>query len=241
MPTLRHTAPIKGNAKGTYSVIIVAAGVGNRVRSIGSRSLIQLTSTETVLDKQINNINEAFPNNEIILVTGFDADRVLKAAPSNIITIENERYEETNVVRSIAIGLYAARNERVVILHGDLVFSTETLKHAGFNNKSALIVHPNDNKQQDKLGCIIDNGVVEHMLYGLPHKWAEIMYLTGRELKLFSSLAKRRDKEKLLDFEIINSVIEKGGEFLAISPPRMSVLDIDSSKDITQAKALCKI
>ncbi len=237
---VRNVVPIKGNAKAAYSVIIVAAGAGNRVRSLGSRSLIQITPTQTVLDKQIANINEAFPNNEIILITGFDSERVMKAAPANIIKIENERYEETNIVRSVAIGLHAARNSRVVIIHGDLVFSYETLKYAGFSDKSALIVSGSSEKRPDKIGCIIDNGIVEHMLYDLPNQWAEIIYLTGKELNLFSSIAKRKDKEKLLDFEVINSVIEKGGEFLPVSPNKMSIIDIDSSKDILEAKAICK-
>ena len=237
---VRNISPIKGNAKAAYSVIIVAAGAGNRVRSLGSRSLIQITPKQTVLDKQIANINDALPNNEIILVTGFDSERVMKAAPANIIKIENERYEETNIVRSIAIGLHAARHPNVVIIHGDLVFSGETLKYAGFSNKSALIVSNSQEKRQDKIGCIVDNGVVEHMLYDLPYQWAEIIYLTGKELHLFSNLAKRKDKERLLDFEIVNSVIEKGGEFIPLSPNKMSVIDIDSSKDIIEAKAICK-
>lgn len=237
---VRNVVPIKGNAKGAYSVIIVAAGAGNRVRSLGSRSLIQITPTQTVLDKQIAQIKESLPNNEIILITGFDSERVMKAAPANIIKIENERFEETNVVRSIAIGLHAARHPNVVIIHGDLVFSTETLKYAGFSNRSGLIVSNSQEKRQDKIGCIIDNGSVEHMLYDLPNQWAEIIYLTGKELNLFSSIAKRRDKERLLDFEVINSVIEKGGTFIPISPHKMAAIDIDSSKDIIEAKALCK-
>lgn len=237
---VRNVVPIKSNAKGAYSVIIVAAGAGNRVRSLGSRSLIQITPKQTVLDRQISHINDALPNNEIILITGFDSERVMKAAPSNIIKIENERYEETNIVRSIAIGLHAARHPNVVIIHGDLVFSHETLKYAGFGNRSALIVSNSQEKRQDKIGCIIDGGNIEHMLYDLPNQWAEIMYLTGKELNLFSSIAKRKDKEKLLDFEVINSVIEKGGTFIPITPHKMVTIDIDSSKDIIEAKAICK-
>ena len=54
-------------------IIIPSAGIGRRMKSYGCKSLLNINH-EKLIDIQIKNIRQAFPENEIILITGFDRD-----------------------------------------------------------------------------------------------------------------------------------------------------------------------
>jgi hypothetical protein len=72
------------------------------------------------------------------------------------------------------------------------------------------------------------------MSYGLPIKWAQIAFFTGKELKILNNIFQRfedKDKKKL-SFEIINDVISNGGVFHCYEPHKMRIKEIDTIKDI---------
>lgn len=235
---VRNIQQIKSNKKTTkFSVIIPAASEGNRMRSFGSRSLLDINN-QTLLEYQNNIIKDQYPNSDVIVITGFDSDRVMNKAPKGIIKIENERYKETNVLRSIGIGLRAAVHDHVLIVYGDLVFNNETfnfpIDHSCIlYDKSSLMGH-------SQVGCTINNNELENMFYNIGQPWAQIIYLTGKELKLFRTIAFDKNKEKCFGFEACNEVVTKGGSFLCHSPKGMKIADIDSSKDLERiAKVTC--
>ena len=121
----RHVTYIHSPNTYKYSIIIPAAGQGLRMKSYGAKPLIKLTPDLTIIQNQLNIITDKFRSYEVILVTGFESQRVMRETPQDIIKIENERYDETNVCRSIGIGLRAATTNRVLIIYGDLVFRSE--------------------------------------------------------------------------------------------------------------------
>ena len=125
----RNTTNITGRKNEKHSIIIPAAGMGYRMRSYGPKPLIRINQEKTIVQNQIEIIKNNFVNPEIILVCGFEADKVMKNTPTDIIKIENESYEKTNVLRSIGMGLRAATSERVLIVYGDLVFNDEAIKN----------------------------------------------------------------------------------------------------------------
>ena len=81
-------------------VIIPSAGIGKRMKSYGCKSLLNIKNNK-LIDIQINTINNVIPNKEIILITGFDSDRLIANSPNDIIKIENENYYQNNVSKSI--------------------------------------------------------------------------------------------------------------------------------------------
>lgn len=218
------------------SIILLAAGPGNRMKSLGVRSLIRLPNGDSIIEHQLKTINSVFNNNEIILVTGYDADKVMNKTPSNIIKVENERFETTNVARSISIGLRACTTDFVFVIYGDLLFNEETLKIPLDN--SSLLIDSHGLMKDSQIGCNVDNNQVELLLYGLEDKWAQITYLTGKELKLYKNIAWNRNNEKKFGFELINEVIDSGGKFIAIKNILSKIFDIDSGKDLEKVKYL---
>ena len=82
------------------NVIIPPAGVGRRMKSYGCKSLLTINN-EKLIDIQLKHITNVFEKHEVILITGFDSDRLINHSPSNLIKIENEKYYENNVVINI--------------------------------------------------------------------------------------------------------------------------------------------
>lgn len=216
------------------SILLLAAGMGSRMKSLGVRSLIKLVNGSSVIEHQLKSINSMFNNNEIILVTGYESDKLMNKTPQNIIKIENEKYDLTNVSRSIGIGLRACTTDLVFIIYGDLLFNEKALQIP--LDKSSLLIDTHGLMAESQIGCNIDNNEVEMLLYGLDNKWAQITYLTGKELKLIKGLAWNRNNDKKFGFELLNEVIDAGGNFKAIKNKDAKIFDIDSGKDLDKVK-----
>ena len=76
------------------------------------------------------------------------------------------------------------------------------------------------------------------MMYDLELKWNQIVYLQGKELKLFKEACTKRRNKKLFLFEIINKVIDKGGKIKCIINDKIKVIDVDNSKDLLKIKEI---
>jgi choline kinase len=236
---VRNIASIRRNRKiPPYEIIIPAAGVGKRMTYCGAKPLIPLTDKLTVLQHQVNVIRDTLSYNpQIILVTGFQSKKVMDNSPENFILIENERFDTTNVARSIGMGLRASTTDHVIIIYGDLVFNKFALKFP-IGQESLVVIDTNFKPSEEYVGCTINNGYVEHMFFGLPKKWAQVMMLTGRELELAKQICWSVKGHSLFGFEVINAIIKKGGKIRAVQPYKIQSIDIDSVKDIVLARQI---
>lgn len=235
----KHIKPIYVNINDILvHIIIPSAGIGRRMKSYGCKSLLYVKN-EKLIDIQIKSIKENIPNNDIILITGFDSERLINNSPKDIIKIENEKYYENNVVKSINIGLRATKNNNhILILFGDILLNNKALEAIDFS-RSCIII--SNHMHEGEVGCNInDNGYLEYMMFDLPNKWGHIIYLTNKELMLFKKIASNKISEKKFCFEIINDIINQGGKFKCIQHKDIKVMDIDTSKDLQIAQGFIK-
>lgn len=235
---IRNVVPLKGASIEPLTIIIPTAGEGSRMKAYGTKSLIKIKDNLTILEYQVQLVRRQFGVNvTIIVVSGFESDKIVAHSPEKIIHIENERYVDTSVVHSIGLGLKATITNRVLIIYGDLVFNHFTLTQP-LENKSLLFIDTSNTMTENEAGCIITDDRIENLMYDLPNKWAQITYVTGKELKLLTQYACNPLYEKWLGFELMNLLISKGGRFFKASPPNIATNDIDCSKDITIAQGI---
>lgn len=228
---VKHVSCIKTPHKDEkYSVIILAAGEGNRMTTFGARSLAPI-GFSTLLDTQVRTIHSVFPNVEIILVTGFESDRVMNNSPKGIIMVENPSYAETNIARSIGLGLRATTTEKVLLVHGDLYFNKQAI-NLPFDKESCIVENTSAYIKPEEIGFTMGKTYVEQMFYELHNKWAQIAYFTGTELERLRSITWKKENNHLFSFEVINNIIDKHGRIRVYSPENsMIAYDIDSTKD----------
>lgn len=224
------------NENDKVSVVIPAAGMGRRMKSYGPKSLIKVGNS-TIIKNQIGLIQSYIPGAEIILVCGFKSEKLMNETPDHIIKIENEHYEETNVVKSIGMGLRAATRSTTLLIYGDLVFNSAALKALTLS-ESSLITNV-EMMGEREVGCIINEyDILENIMYDLPNKWGQIAFFCKKELKLLQEMCWDKKNHKKFGFEIINSIIDKGGKFKCIKNKNIKIVDIDSSKDIPTAASI---
>ena len=233
----RFTTPVKKHVTGTteknnsISVVIPVAGTGHRMKSYGPKCLLPISVRETIIQKAIKNVKLVYPNSEITIVVGFEADKVIRTLPSDIRVIENQFYQETNVVESLRLALNSITNKSVLIVYGDLIFNTQAI--AGLTvGESCAVVDSKNNFKNEEVGVTVADNVVTNFAYGLDIKWGQIVYLTDEALSLFKTLCSNRKRNKMYPFELFNIVINEGFKIGAIEPDGIKIQEVDSLKDI---------
>lgn len=222
---IRGQSPLKYQ---TYDIIIPAAGCSSRMKVAGAKPLIYIKD-KRIIDRQIETINQVFNKKNIIVVCGLESDKVMNYLGNRTINVENEHYEETNVSRSIALGLRACQSDSVVIIYGDLFFTKNAINHA-YRNQSFIVTV--NTMSENEVGCIQNHSILENIYYELPNKWGQIAYYTGKELSLLKKIVFNRENNKMYGYEIINKIIDLGGIFRVIEPPNTYIQDIDTAKDL---------
>lgn len=216
------------------SIVIPAAGLGRRMKSYGPKALIEVTPGQTILSRQLRILRDKFPGADIVVVVGFEGERVVRSLPPGVRVVENELFETTNVARSLLMGVRSCSCRRALLVYGDLVFSGETLDGLP-DDESFVVVDAGGRMREFEVGVNVVDGAATHFSYGLDTKWAQIAMLTGRELHLFRRLAAAREKRKFFGYELLNEVLEHSGDLAAVEPPGMRIVEVDTSKDIGDA------
>tara|TARA_Y100000592_G_C5481991_1_gene326193 strand:+ start:5862 stop:6566 length:705 start_codon:yes stop_codon:yes gene_type:complete len=213
------------------SVIIPAAGAGHRMKSYGPKALMPVNKSTTLIEKQINNIWKVYPECEIFVCVGFEADKIrekLSGVPVRFIC--NPLYEQTNVLYSIALAIQAIITKEVLLVYGDLVFNPKTIEN--IRGKSKIIYEKKGMFCRSEVGVAIHEDKAKNFSFGLEIKWAQIAYFVGKELELFKEISMRKDTSQWLGYEALNYVLDNGGSFESVSPKYMKIHEIDRVKDL---------
>jgi len=222
------------------SVIIPCAGLGRRMKCFGSKSLLDLGNGQNIINRQINIVRKMLPFVDIIVITGPESAKVEAALPKSVRVIENCEYATTNVARSIAIGLKASVTEKVLIVYGDLVFSSNIFQYLN-RNTSCILIDDNNYMKDGEVGIILDeHGNLSRMAYGLPNKWMQILWITGKEIDILKSVAYNRDYDKHFGFELLNLAVDNGAKLKGIFPQGCKIIDVDTSGDIAIAQRIAQ-
>ena len=229
----RSTTSIKKNIteKG-LSVVILSAGAGSRIRSNEPRSLIKVKD-DYLINHQIKAVKSIFKNVEVIGVFGTHLEKIIKKLDNKIRVVENQLHNTTNNSESMRLGLNNCLYDNVLFIHGDIFFKSCLLENADFN-KSFLVVDANEDMEEKEVGVTINKKDVSILSYGLPKKWCQICFVTGKELRILKSIFLKFQAvdKKMLSFEILNKVIENGGSFRHHEKKDSHTIEIDCIKDL---------
>lgn len=213
------------------SFIIPCAGVGKRMKSYGLKSLISI-GTESIIARQIRLIKSYFANPQIVVVCGFEASKLMNSLDQDICLVENTDYDNSNITKSISIGLRAATFYNTFIIHGDLVFSQDIFENLKFNNSFTFT---SDKMNEREVGCNI-NSNLEYIMYDLPNKWGQITYFNKKDTKILQRLCFDPGNHHKFFFEIVNIMIDKGSKIKIAK--NCNITDIDKHSDLEVTKQI---
>ena len=220
------------NNQQDIAVAILSAGIGARIKSYEPRSMIRIGG-KPLIEHQISTIEQCFESPEIIAVIGCGADKITKRIRGSVRIVENQIYTETNTSESMRLAFNNSTKNNFLFIHGDLYFNQETLSNLDYS-KSFILVDDKNQFSEKEVGVTSNKDIATILSYGLPVKWAQIAYVTGREVDILKKIFHKFDEisKKNLSFEIINKMISMGASFHCYQPQKMSILEIDCIKDL---------
>lgn len=231
----RHVAPSRKTISSLpdLTFVILAASEGRRLRSYGVRSLVRIDG-KALIDWQIEAIRQKFAG-DIIVVAGFESERLIRHLPTDIRVVENENYADTNVGKSIYMGLNAAKSNNIFFIHGDVLFDSHLF--ANFNTvKSSIAVDYHNRIDQEKFGVATHYSSVTNLAFGIQPFFGQVVFVSGNELDILRKiLSSPLSRGSLTTAELLAKTIDKGGEFSKVEiPDHAKLLELNTSKIIDE-------
>lgn len=208
----RKIKSIGGGKDSDLSVIIIGSKANHKMKSYGPPSLIKDKNNQSILEVQLQSLQSEFSKVEIILVGGFDFDKLLKFKSEKLRLVENQQYHLSNDIEDLRLGINNSIYENILVLYSDIYISNGVL--SDITKKSTLVIDKNNRLTENDAGVtIVDNHpTILSIGIGNP-KWTKIAYFTEKENKLLRQFIANRDNGKLFLWEAINFILDKRGEF----------------------------
>jgi choline kinase len=233
---MRNIKPAKiKSVPPTLSVVIIAAGCGTKTRSFGPKSLLDYHH-KTVIEHQINTIYNVYPDADIIIVVGFEYQKLYKKLSTkypNLKYVYIEDYENRGQGFSIINGCLAATSSNILIIYGDIIFNKFTINKLP-KDKSYVLCDTKNKINKDKVGVHANDGIVAILQHGIKTKWAQIVILSTNEINMVKGLLCNKDSYRWMGYEILNYIIRNGGELRSIEFPRQDLFEINGLQDTLQ-------
>lgn len=210
MTNNRFIHTIKNDCCNKTTFIILCARKSNK-RGYKNIPLTIIEDNKTLLDKQIETINLVYNNSEIIVISGFEHDKVVKHLDrkkhKNVRIIENHDYKSSNIVDGWRLGLNAALEDDTYIIHGDRIFDVSYIQCK--YKDTHTFVHDYNKKNYD-FGLIFNEDTFINMSYGLPDVWSEIFFISKKDFNLFRDTINQSRNKRIYSIDgLINVVARK--------------------------------
>jgi hypothetical protein len=195
------------------SIILLCDFPGYRMKSYGLTCLIDINKYYKLIDYQLALINKYFTNCEIIICSGFDADKLQKYITQrytnkNLRLVENQVFEKTGPCESIRLALNNIANDKVIVLDSNLIFE-EKLFDEFISNTSYIFLSEKSGKELEIGVNLNESGNVEYFSYGGHRQWSEIVYLHDKDIiEAFRRIVNNKDYRNKFIFEALNELVK---------------------------------
>lgn len=189
--------------------IILGDKFQKRMKSKGCVGLIKVNG-KNILQHQHHTIKSYFPEAKIIYVCGFESKKILSFVSKNpilkndLIMLNNKDYDKYNNAQSLSVASVFL-NEDTTILFGDNILHKKVF--AGFEPSRGSQIFIN-NKQKNKIGCIIRDNSIRNIAYDLDNCLSEIYFLSSFHSQTTNKLLMNSINHNCFVFEIINKLID---------------------------------
>lgn len=182
-------------------------------KSKGCPALIH-HNKQTIIEHQINSIKKILPDSTINYVSGFENEKLKIFIEKNnladsINIIRNKNYETSNEAYSLSLALNSInKNSSLLVLSGYYIPLSTSFNSVNFSRSMLFI----DNKKT-RLGCIINNDVIENIFFDLENYISEIYFIRNKDIKNIKHLLSSNKYNNAFLFELINNIIDTGSIF----------------------------
>jgi choline kinase len=211
--------------------IILGDKFQKRMKSKGCVGLIKVNN-KSIIQNQYKIINQVFPEVNVVYVYGFEHKRFQSflsnktSGLDNLTSIYNHSFEKYNNAYSLSL-VEDFLNDDCMIFFGDLILSRKTFDKFMPQNGSQIFINQ---KNKNRLGCVINNSKIENIAYDLDNYLSEIYFLTKNHSIMIKDLLKNKINHNCFIFEIINKLIDMDQTISPLFSENISSLTLLSNR-----------
>lgn len=218
------------------NILILASEITRGMKSIGPKCLLKLNTHLSILDYQIQQAKTTFKNPNIIVLTGFESERVRKHLENyhpDASVVCDTSYASSNQTSAVLTALHSLENLTNLLVIGSGILFKHYPKIK--SNDQCILFYLDKTKDNFNIGSF-NKSNTQYLFYGLPNSWSECVFLNHNAIKFISKL----DKEifgQLYLFETINKLLEiENIIFGSQVIDKKNIFKVASHKDIIKAK-----
>jgi hypothetical protein len=188
------------------NVVLLVPEITKGMKSVGSKALLHINKSLTVIDYQILYIKKYYKNTPIKIITGFDNDRLVKHTKkySNIDICHTPNYNDYNQTEFVVRYIKKCKpNNFLLINNGVLLKEKLNIE----TDKSSVFILP---KKRDgfSIGSQFCSDI-KYLFYDLEYQWSECVFFSTSTIVAIDEISKTKKLHNLFLFELINILIEK--------------------------------
>lgn len=220
-------------------VLLLVPEITKGMKSIGSKALLQLNKHQTIIDYQIQYIKKFYRGSRIVVLTGFEHDKIKNQIKSysNTELVFNANYEQTNQGASILHYLKAYSPNNCLIINNGVLLKEKL--HIQSNSDSTIFVLKS-NKSGFNIGIndldTKEDGYVSYMFYSLPTQWSECVFLNNEAIETIVDMSSKFKIGNLFLFELLNKLLEKNIGIKATAINKKNIFKINIAEDAIRTK-----
>lgn len=233
--------------KNPISIVVLSTLPDSGIKSLGSKSLLTFKN-QYLIEYQIHTIQSALKNidHEIIIMCGFDCNRVYKTLSPlmkklNIRLFKENNDPNLNFGGSFLRSLEYIRYNQVLSINYGVLFRKNVIQNLINNNLNNVIGiaknHPlNDNI---KIGCHLEQNNVINLFYNLgQNKYLDINFWSPDIIEYIKKNLSFDDHKNKFIFEIVNLLNNYNHKFVCSNIHMKDCVFIDSLNILTKSKRI---
>lgn len=127
--------------------VILAAGIGSRLKSDLPKALTKLPDGKTILARQVDILKESKAE-EIIIVVGYRKEEIIKRFPE-LTFVYNPDFETTNTSKSLMLALKSTEKDDILWLNGDVCLDKEVISRVLQKGGNAIGVNSEECDEEE--------------------------------------------------------------------------------------------
>lgn len=229
-------------------IIILAAGLGSRLRegeSDSPKPLTILSNGQSILQQQIKNLSRKFCVDDIYVVVGYKMNLIMEQFP-HLCYVYNQDFSSTNTSKSLLKGLRKVKDESVLWLNGDVVFSENLLeKTLDLVRSEQSFVCVNDSKVgEEEVKYNLDtNGNIRELSKQVENPLGEavgINFIAKSDVEKFKAALDNCDDNDYFEKGLEALTIEESLSLIPLDISEFYCMEVDFQEDLEKVNDFLK-
>lgn len=222
----------------TIKALIISSEITKGMKSLGSRSMLNINKTNKIIDQQISSIKSMYRNTQITIAAGFEYEKVrqyINHRYKNIELIHNQDYVSSNEVENIK--LFLDRNvddmDYLFVMNGGVLLKNKSISFNKIKGSSRIFLMRSV-KNNFSLGCS-KKDTIEYIFYDLEIPWCECVLLNRKSIDNLKDCLNDKNIKNMYMFELLNKIFHKDS-MEPVYVNKNHIMKLTNSSELIKAK-----